>query len=128
MRESAGELVDQARLAHAGLAHNGHYLAVTGGGPLQGLRERLELALPTYKARQTTRGHSLEAAMDRTRPRSPRTLHRLRQPLQPGNWPELRAPGPAHRRGEGWPLLAEHPPGARSRSSAREVCGLLTAE
>src|SRR5437879_2073710 len=76
-----GKLVDQARLAHAGLAHNGHDLAMPSSGLLQGLPERFKLVLPTHKARQTTRGHSLEAAMDRTGPDELEHLHWLRQAL-----------------------------------------------
>ena len=37
--------------------------------------------LPAHKARQATRGHSLEAAVDRTGPGEFEHLHRLRQPL-----------------------------------------------
>src|SRR5690349_1730728 len=54
---------------------------MTGGGLRQGLSERLKLVLPAYKVRQTTRGHGLETAMDRTGPGEIEHLHWLRQPL-----------------------------------------------
>ena len=65
-----------ARLAHAGFAHNGYNLAVTCGGPFQGLPERFKLVLPAYKAGQAARGHGLKTAMDCTGPGEFEDLHR----------------------------------------------------
>ena len=56
-----GELVEQPRLAHSRLAHDGHHLALALPGAGQRLGQHLELALPPHEARQPARGGRLQA-------------------------------------------------------------------
>ena len=62
------KLIDQARLAHTGLAHQRHHLAVPGCRLRQRLVQGLELVLPPHKARQPPGGSGLEAPPQRTGP------------------------------------------------------------
>src|SRR5262245_17095793 len=56
-----GELPEEAGFAHAGLADDGHHLAVTGTGLLQGLAQGLDLSLPSHKGGEAAGCGSLEA-------------------------------------------------------------------
>ena len=56
------ELVDQARLAHPGLAHYRDHLAVASASTFQGLLQSVKLRLPPDKPRQSPRRRGLEAA------------------------------------------------------------------
>ena len=56
-----GKLGDQARLADAGLSDDGHHLAMTCPGALQGLMELIQLSLTPHEARQTARCGRLQA-------------------------------------------------------------------
>ena len=47
-----GELVDQARLAHPGLAHDRDHLSVPRAGSLQRLPQLLDLGVPSHEARE----------------------------------------------------------------------------
>jgi hypothetical protein len=49
------ELIDQARLPHAGLADHGYYLAMTRPGLLQRLLQRRQLLLPSHEAGEPAR-------------------------------------------------------------------------
>ena len=75
------ELIGQTRLAHAGLAHQRHHLAVPGCRLRQRLVQGLELVLPPDKARQPPGGCGLQAPPERTGPHQLKDLHGLDQPL-----------------------------------------------
>ena len=77
----ADELVDQAGLAHPGLPHHRHDLAVARAGALQGLVQGLELRLPPDKAGQPTRRKRLQARPGRAGTHQLEHLHGVRQPL-----------------------------------------------
>ena len=54
-----GELIEQARLAHPGLADDGHDLPVPVTGALQGAAELLQLGVAADEAGQPATGGSL---------------------------------------------------------------------
>ena len=66
----AGELPNETRLAHAGLAHQCDDLAVTSVGPLQSLAEMVEFSPAADEPGQSSGRRRLEA-----RPRGPRAAH-----------------------------------------------------
>ena len=55
-----GELPEEAGLADAGLADDGHDLAVPGAGALQGLAELLQLRVAPDEAREAAGGGRLQ--------------------------------------------------------------------
>ena len=71
------ELIDQARLPHAGLANHGHHLAMPRSSPLQGLLQRHQLLLPPHEAGEPACRTGLQAAADGTGPDQLKDLHRL---------------------------------------------------
>ena len=75
------KLVHQTRLAHPGLAEQGHELALPLPGLRQGLRQRRQLLIAPDKARQPTRHGSLEATTHGCGPDQFEDLHGLRQTL-----------------------------------------------
>src|SRR5215468_2918184 len=75
------ELVDQARLPHAGLPHQRHHLAMTGPSPLQGLLQCRQLVLPPYEAGEPPCCAGLQTPSDRTGPDQLKDLHGLCEPL-----------------------------------------------
>ena len=75
------ELIHQARLAHPGLAEQGHELALPLGGLRQRLRQRRQLLIAPDKARQPTRHSGLQAAMDGCGPDQLEDVHGLGQTL-----------------------------------------------
>ena len=74
------ELVDQARLPHAGLPDHGDDLAMPRPGLLQRLLQGRQLLLPSHEAGEPTRRCGLQAPADRTGPRQLKDLHGLGQP------------------------------------------------
>ena len=74
------ELVDQARLPHAGLPDHGDYLAMTRPGLLQRLLQGRQLLLPSHEAGEPTRRCGLQTPADRTGPDQLKDLHGLWQP------------------------------------------------
>jgi hypothetical protein len=75
------DLVDQARLAHAGLTEERHHLPLPSARPFQCLGQRRQLRLPTHKAGESTGDGGLQAPPDRTRPHQRKDLDGLVQPL-----------------------------------------------
>ena len=73
--------VDQARLAHARLPHQGHHLALPRRGLFQRLMQRRQFLLPPHKAGEATRHCGLQAPAGATGPQQLEHLHRLRHPL-----------------------------------------------
>ena len=74
------ELVDQARLPHAGLPDHGDYLAMPRPGLLQRLLQGRQLLLPSHEAGEPTRRCGLQTPADRTGPDQLKDLHGLWQP------------------------------------------------
>ena len=75
------KLIGQARLAHAGLAHQRHYLAVPACRLRQRPMQSLELGLPSHKARQPPCRGGLEAPPQCTGPHQLKDIHRVWQAL-----------------------------------------------
>jgi hypothetical protein len=71
------KLIGQARLAHAGLTHQRHHLAVPGRRLRQRLVQGVELVPPPDKARQPPHGGGLQAPPLRTRPHQLKDVHQL---------------------------------------------------
>ena len=71
------ELVHQAGLAHPGLAHHGHHLAVARAGLLERLPQGGDFRLAPHKAGEAPRGRGLEAAAQGAGPDQLEHLHRL---------------------------------------------------
>src|SRR5688572_33457308 len=59
------QLMDQARLAHAGLAHERQDPSPPSAGVLQGLPQLFHLSAPPDETSQTPSGSSVEARLDR---------------------------------------------------------------
>ena len=75
------ELVEQAGLAHPGLANDRHDLAVAGAGALQGLAQGLELCLPPDETGEPTGRQRLQARPGGAGSDELEHLHGVRQPL-----------------------------------------------
>ena len=76
-----GELVEQPRLAHPGLADDRHQLTAPGAGLLEGPAELLDLGVAADEARQAAGRGRLEARSRRRRPRPLVDLDRLAKPF-----------------------------------------------
>src|SRR5205807_7804422 len=76
-----GEVVDEARLAHPGLADDRHQLTVTGAGQLLRAAEMLQLGVAADEPRQAAPGGRLEASPRRACPRHLVTLPRVGEAL-----------------------------------------------
>jgi hypothetical protein len=76
-----GELVQQARLAHARIPHAGHHLPLPRPGAGQGLAQLLQLCIAPHKARQATRHRRLQPRAHRPGAQQLVDLDGLRQPL-----------------------------------------------
>jgi hypothetical protein len=76
-----GELVEQPRLAHAGLADQGDDLALAGRGQLARPLEGRQLALAADEGREAPAGRRLEARARRTDARQIERLDWLREPF-----------------------------------------------
>ena len=76
-----GELVDEARLAHARLGDERHDLAVTATGELLGAAELLQLGVAADEPRQTPTGDGLEPGPRRAGTRHFVDFHRVGEPL-----------------------------------------------
>jgi len=63
-----GELVDEAGLADAGLAHDGNHLAMTDGGLAQDPAQVLDLGVAADEAREAPEGRRLQPCPRRPRP------------------------------------------------------------
>ena len=75
------ELIEQARLADARLADDGHHLAVAGSRSLQRLAKLLDLSVAPDEAREAARGRGLQPRARRSRAGNLIDLHRLAQSL-----------------------------------------------
>jgi hypothetical protein len=75
------ELVDQARLAHAGRADDGRDLTMAGAGVLQRAAQMLQLVVASDEADEPARGGGLEAGARRPHARHLVDLHGLGEPL-----------------------------------------------
>ena len=73
--------MEEAGLAHPGLADDCHHLAVPGPGLFQGLVQGRELRLPPHEGSQPPRRKGLQARAGRTSAHQLTDLHRLGQPL-----------------------------------------------
>ena len=82
-----GELVDQPRLAHPGLADDGDHLAAAGAGLAQDPAQMLDLGVAADEAREAAQGRGLQARARLTRPRQLEDLDRVREALD-GDGPE----------------------------------------
>ena len=67
-----GELVDQPRLAHPGLADDGDHLAVAGTGLTEDPAQVLDLGVAADEAREAAQGRRLQARARLSLPRSAR--------------------------------------------------------
>jgi hypothetical protein len=76
-----GELVDETRLAHAGLADDRCHLPVTGAGELLGATELLQFGVAANEPRQATAGGRLQTGARRTGPGDLIDFDGLAQPL-----------------------------------------------
>src|SRR6266508_1810690 len=75
------ELINQARLAHAGLAHQRHHLAVPGLRLRQRLVQGVELVLPPDEARQPRAAAACKRRRSALAPTSSKTSTGYGKPL-----------------------------------------------
>ena len=76
-----GELVDQPRLAHPGLADDGDHLAATARRLAEHSAQVLDLGVAADEAREPAAGRGLQTRPRRPRPRQLVDLHGLGEPL-----------------------------------------------
>ncbi len=76
-----GELVEQARLAHACLAHERHHLPVPGTGALQDVAQLVDFGVAADEAREPPRRGCLESGPRRPRSHELVDLDLLPQPF-----------------------------------------------
>ena len=76
-----GELVDEPRLAHPGLAHDGDHLAVAGAGLVEHPAQVLDLGVAADEAREASERRGLQARPRRARPRQLEDLDGVGEPL-----------------------------------------------